>query len=528
MPHLKMFALIKFATGDALRSVFATLMLLASADAYAQMPPNGHLPPCGPTEITDKACLSFVTAPDGSRICAPDGMKTICLPDVTIPGESQVNDVYQCRRDARTCVDTTPVKVVNGVSVTLAMAGGCWQWKRDYTCSTSERQNTCGPFEQDSACSAYGRQCLSQAGVFGCSEWKVEYRCITKPGESYQVEYCGDRDICIGGVCWDTGYPPDEDFAKVITDMEAGRQIGVYSSDGLDIFKGQASYCRSKRGAGLKNCCSSEGGGQSNNSVMGEAISGAAGFAARAGSKYVFDTLYGDTVNWMSSGWSAAVGGNLPGGQGLLDSIGSPGFGMYGFSIGGTGSFLGTAGYSLGTAGGFPVYFNPYAFAFAIAVQVVMSAMTCDEEEAMLAMKRGANLCTDAIDDWCTKKILGVCITRKRSYCCYNSKLAKIINVQGRAQLGMGWGDTQSPTCNGFSAAQLKQIDFTEIDFSEFIGDVMGAIDTSHLAEDLLKMQGPSSGDDLKNSTLETSCKRTFEALGGDLKKMPAECAEFI
>lgn len=511
-----------------MRYLLFVATLLTSYASFAQMPSGGHLPPCGQYEVSDRVCLEYLTAPDGSQICAPNGMKDICVPAIDNPNETTAPNVYKCQQDARYCVDAEPFKYFNGEKVPVKMAGGCWKYKRDYTCSTTNTEDTCQEYKGDSSCEVYSRQCINQAGVFGCTQWKVTYKCLTKPGKTEQVEYCGDRDICIGGVCWDTGYPPDQDFAQVITDMEAGRQIGVYSPDGLDIFNGKAEFCRSKRGAGLKNCCSTDGGGKSNNAVMGEAISGAAGFAARAGSKYVFDTLYGDTVNWMSSGWSAAIGGNLPGGQSFLDNIASPGFGMYGFSIGGTGSFLGTAGYSLGTAGGFPVYFNPYAFAFAIAVQVVMSAMTCDEDEAMLAMKRGAGLCTDAIDDWCTKEILGVCITRRRSYCCYNSKLAKIINVQGRAQLGMGWGDTENPSCNGFTADQLKQIDFSRIDFSEFIGEVMDSIDTSHIKEDLMKMQGEGAGDNLKNSALETSCQRTYEALGGDLKKMPSECAGFF
>jgi len=494
--------------------------------AMAQMPPNGHLPPCGPKEVTDEVCLSYLTLPDGSQMCAPDGMKTVCLPQVTGPGESQTSDVFRCRKDGRVCVDATPVKIINTVPVTLEMVGGCWQYRRDYTCTTNTVENTCQKFEENESCNVYGRKCISQAGIFGCSEWEVEYRCVTKPGRTDQVEFCGDRNICIGGVCWDTGYPPDPDFAQVITDMETVRQIGTYSPNGLDIFHGEAAVCRSKRAAGLKNCCTTDTSARSNNAVMGEFISGAGGFMARAGSKYMFDTLYGDTTNWLASGWSAAIGANLPGGQSFLDSFANPGFGMYGFSIGGTGSFLGTSGFELVAAnsGGYPVYFNPYAFAFAISMHVVMQAMTCDEEEAKLAMKRGAGLCSDKIGDWCTKKVLGVCITRKRSYCCYNSKLAKIINVQGRAQLGIGWGDEESPSCSGFDIAQLKAIDFSKIDFSEFVGDVMAAVDTSHLQQDLLNAKGGGFQED----SLTAACRKTYEAVGGDMSKLPGECEGLI
>lgn len=466
--------------------MFWCLMLAASL-VHAQMPPNGHLPPCAANEVEDQVCLSYLTAPDGSRICAPDGMQTICLPDVSVPGESEDENVYQCRRDAVECLDNTPVKEFNTVPVTIDQVGGCWKWKRNYTCSTENIESTCQEFEEDEACSVYGRRCLETAGVFGCTQWEIEYRCITKPGRIEKIEFCGDRDICIGGVCWDTGYMPDQDFAQVITDLETARQIGVYSPDGLDIFKGEASVCRSKRAAGLANCCKTDTSARSNNAVMGEFIRGAAGFGVEAGSKYMFDTLFGQ--EFLQGGFKATFANSLPGAGGILDSISNPSFSMYGFSIGGTGSFLGTAGFQITSAGGYPIYFNPYAFAFAVGMNIIMQAMQCSEEEAILAMRRGASLCSDKIGDWCSKRVLGVCITRKRSYCCYNSKLAKIINVQGRAQLGIGWGDEESPSCSGFSAAQLQSLDFSQIDFSEFIGDVMEAVDLSNIQNDLTKVE---------------------------------------
>lgn len=516
------------ATDSILAILFWGMVLPFNSAAFAQ-PVNWHYPPCAQNETLDKYCASWLTDPTtGNQVCAPGQMKDICVP-VTTPGnDNDLNNIQRCMKDGTVCVDTTPTKVINGYSTSLSEVGGCWQYRRDYTCSTYDTVNTCSDFQGDPKCEVWSRKCIRSDSLFGCTEFEIEYQCMTKAGSSHQVEYCGDRNICIGGVCWNTGYVPDQDFAKVITDMEAARQIGAYNSSGLDIFHGESAWCRSKRAAGLKNCCTKTGGAKTNNAVMGTVISDVTGYAVRAGSKFVLDSLYGDTVNWLSSGWSAAVGGNLPGGQGMLDSVSNPqlSIGAYGFSIGGTGSFLGTAGYQLGSVGiggaNVGIYFNPYAFAAAIAIQLVMSAMTCDEEEAKLALKRGAGLCQE-IDDFCTQQILGVCITRRRTYCCYNSKLAKIINVQGRAQLGMGWGDTEDPTCNGFTAAQLKQVDFSKIDFSEFVGDVMAAVDTSHIQEDLQKMQGETG-----QKALESSCKRTYAAVNGDMNKIPAECAGLV
>lgn len=500
--------------------IFLLVMLCIGKSAFAQVPPNATPLPCNSQQVEEEYCERYETGAGGGKICVK--WSKVCVPGVTNPGGGS-SGVEGCVLNTRTCEDRTPFKMINSVKVTLDMVGGCWSWKRDYTCETQNKVNTCSQFANDSKCAVFSRKCIDSVNG-SCKEWEVQYNCLTKPSESYEVEYCGDTNICIGGICWDTGYLPDEDFASVITDMETAREIGTYSPDGLNIFGGVGETCRSKRAAGLKSCCSSNTSARSNNKVMGEFISGASGFAVRAGSKYVFDTLYGDTLNWISSGWASAVSGNLPGGQNLLDGIASPGFGMYGFSIGGTGSFLGTSGSFLGTAGGFEIYFNPYSFAFAIGMNIIMSAMTCSQEEALLAMKRGAGLCSPKIEEWCTKKILGVCITRKRSYCCYNSKIARIINTQGREQLGWGWGNGRNPSCEGFNEIQLQSIDFSRIDMSEFVGDVMGAIDKSHFVSE----REQSINKDYQSTALKEACQQSLRALGGDKNKLPKECQSII
>lgn len=495
------------------RVVVVILLVTFSTQAYAIT--------CGPLQTVESRCTNYINY-GGQIMCAADGWEDYCQ-DITDPATNTPDyDARKCVQTERTCVDSTPVKQINGVDVPVSVVNGCWKWESVYTCLGGQNDNTCDVYENDADCAVATRQCIKNDPAAGCLEWEIGYQCIVQKGTQGSINLCTDTEICVGGVCWDTGYMPDGDFAEVITRMEMARQIGVYSPDSLNIFAGDPSTCRSVRGAGLKNCCTTDASARSNNATMGQAISGVGTTAIRIGSKFVFDSLYGDTINWVSSGWAAAIGSN--GGQGVLDSITNPGFGMYGFSIGGTGSFLGTAGVQLGTVSGSPVFFNPYALAFALGVQVIMSAMTCNENEAMLAMRRGAGLCSERIGSWCEKEVLGVCITRKESYCCYNSKLARIINVQGRSQLGFNWGDPKDPNCSGFSAYELQQIDFSQIDMSEFTGDVMKAIDLSYLTAD---KQSAESGD-FVNGALSKACQSTYNAVGGDMSKVPEECAGLI
>jgi conjugal transfer mating pair stabilization protein TraN len=51
--------------------------------------------------------------------------------------------------------------------------------------------------------------------------------------------------------------------------------------------------------------------------------------------------------------------------------------------------------------------------------------------------------------------------------------LARIVNEQGRVQIGKGWGGAQSPDCSGFTVAQLQTLDFAAMDLSEFYASLV-------------------------------------------------------
>ena len=69
--------------------------------------------------------------------------------------------------------------------------------------------------------------------------------------------------------------------------------------------------------------------------------------------------------------------------------------------------------------------------------------------------------------------IFGTCLRERRWYCVFGSKLARIVQEQGRAQLGIGWGAPPNPDCRGFTPSELQRLDFSKMDLSEFYGDVL-------------------------------------------------------
>ncbi len=108
---------------------------------------------------------------------------------------------------------------------------------------------------------------------------------------------------------------------------------------------------------------------------------------------------------------------------------------------------------------------------------------SCSEEERLLAQLKSKNLCHQ-VGTYCAKKVLGICVSKKTTYCCFGNKLLRLIQEQGRAQLGIGWGEASNPCCRGLKPEELGRIDFSRIDFSEIFEDILSSIrqpDTTRL-----------------------------------------------
>lgn len=102
---------------------------------------------------------------------------------------------------------------------------------------------------------------------------------------------------------------------------------------------------------------------------------------------------------------------------------------------------------------------------------------SCKEDEIALAKYRQEQKDkSHEVGEYCSKKLnLGftkICIQKKRTYCVFNSKLARIMHEGGRPQLGIKWGSPESPNCKGFTPEQFQKLDFSKIDMSEFYSDI--------------------------------------------------------
>ena len=99
----------------------------------------------------------------------------------------------------------------------------------------------------------------------------------------------------------------------------------------------------------------------------------------------------------------------------------------------------------------------------------------CSAEERELGRERHDGN-TRYLGKYCSRRtFFGVCIRRSRAWCVFGSKLGRILQEQGRAQLGIGWG-----SCRGLTVAEVERIDFERLDLSEFTANLMdGAMEPS-------------------------------------------------
>jgi len=350
------------------------------------------------------------------------------------------------------CVDGPGSKVIDGHTVTRA----CWSYERTLTCDSGTSVNECAPLAS-SGCTPASSTCKqTNAGTGLCEIYQDTYTCPVAAQTGTAVSSCPSNVYCLGANCFNTSYTNDADFARSMSYMEAAREAGVYlDTVNLRVFKGEGNKCRDRL---LKDCCYSDGSGagMTNQSLFG------------TGSGLVYDVLMNSqNQEFLYQGVQALLlGGGFSGS-----------FTTYGVTVAVNGTALPAGSAVLYSGDGLVVAFDPWSLAIAVVIYIVMSMMSCNEEEGKLAMKEGAGLC-HTVGTYCSSciRIFGSCVScieHTTGKCCFNSKLARIINEQGRVQVGKGWGSGKTPDCSGFTVAQLQSLDFSAMDLSEFYASIV-------------------------------------------------------
>ena len=104
----------------------------------------------------------------------------------------------------------------------------------------------------------------------------------------------------------------------------------------------------------------------------------------------------------------------------------------------------------------------------------LLVALGCNREEVLLHQRDAQGLCA-YVGSYCSDSVLGVCVTRKKVYCCFQSKLSRILQEQGRLQLPKPWARPKAEQCAGFTIDEFARLDLSRIDFSEVYAEFTAA-----------------------------------------------------
>lgn len=350
-----------------------------------------------------------------------------------------------CQKAAESCVEGPETRNIGGYPVYRE----CWRYRSQYSCVSQAMTDDCQPL-RNRGCSQIGSSCVDTNPQGACMLYEQTWQCRVSSGSTSTITNCGGQQFCLDGKCFDTGNAPDADFARMVTAMEVQREAGKYVDPStLVVFQGYDNRCRKKL-FGLVNCCKGAGSSSSLFSNLNLILGAGGQVMGAVGSSYTYDALFvSDAPNMVLAGFEALFGAG--GGSSAL-----------------AGLVAGDLSVEL-----FVQSLVPGPWTIAILAIQLSGILYCEQAEQILAMKRDNRLC-HGVGSYCSSRlpIIRLCVETTESYCCFNSRLARILNEQGRSQLGRSWGGPQSPDCSGFTVGQLQALDFSRMDLTEFYAEI--------------------------------------------------------
>lgn len=118
-----------------------------------------------------------------------------------------------------------------------------------------------------------------------------------------------------------------------------------------------------------------------------------------------------------------------------------------------------------------------------------LTMFACSQSEMQLDIKDRMGFC-HKVGTYCSSSFLGICKTKRSAYCCFESKLSRVLAQQGRVQLGKPWGAPKTEQCNGLRIEEFAALDLSVMDFTEVYADFMDAARLPDAVETMAQIQG--------------------------------------
>lgn len=379
------------------------------------------------------------------------------------------------------------------------------------TCSALERSGVCR--EVGTSCllrDEVTRQCTLSTKRFSCEETVMMPRTMVMQGNS-----CNASIQCVDGSCTapmqeEGEYMPiQEAMARMVvaetmvTDMaydaealsktDGSGQLTPEQQRAVDsvrMFKGEALSCQ-KGYAGLVDCC-----GQTNTDAE-----------ALYWSIYQSVSRDRQAAEGMQQGSTSGFRQWQQGGAGY-DSLSNPFTSMRDNVTGGSNRSVDAVSTSI---------FEEF---LARARQEIKPALSpgwvCKDQEFDLAIQREVDMCSYA-GTYCSQRVLGACLKRRESYCCYNSPMSKALRASAEPGGKLNHGSASSPNCDGLPVDQIDRVDWNAINFNGLIANMSkgGAFDRANDPENAMEQYtGAGVSGSMGGQQRQAVDVRTAERIG--------------
>ena len=331
------------------------------------------------------------------------------------------SDLKNCVIEHEQCLEPAETRNINGKDVHKE----CWKWDRKYYCKQNSFIDECKELKEK--CKEKSRECIHKNEKGDCEHWDVNFECEEESRE--KIECIGGR-FCIGGICDTHERFRPNNFGENIGTLIALANMKKQGMEGCKCPEGKAEC--NPEDIDPKDCKFFIGDEHKCQKFRGQWIS----YAIAAASIY---------MTW----------GAIPIGINPMQGIGAFGTKLGSMSAMEAAKFVGAQAAKIGLAS--------MARVDCCAMDGMLTAF-CGGKAANLKVKRQQRFCVK-IGRY--KKKWGLIVVT--SYCCFKNKLTRIIQEQGRAQLGKSFGTAKNPDCSGLTVEEIQKIDFTKIEWGEVI-----------------------------------------------------------
>lgn len=452
-------------------------------------------------------------------------------------------------------------------------------------CPTNEggNLNGCAKYESSTSCGFISQKCIKGAegdsgGCYAFEEvwdcgYDTSYETIVNTGQSIE---CPGGARCMGSECFDNSNVKSGDFAYAVAmlqvaqfaehDLDCGGDgTNIEEANDCKVFKGEAMECKKALG-GYVDCCEAPEGvsifdyvnltmntlkmasatealareGFSKSLTHGywqagtEAITTAGSSIIKGEWGSIVDSATGAFQNVLQDGAQQGIISNIQSWlmQQAYDSMVEMGATAAADAVFQTGTnAAGEATIGLSSNAAMVVNIIGWVYMVYVIVDLLINIIwECEQKEFELGAKKETRQCS-FVGSYCASEALGSCVEKREAYCCFGSVVARIIQEQGREQMGTTFGEPENPTCEGLTPGQLAQLDWSKIDLSEWIGmlSMTGNLPTANTVSlEQLTGSGSSLGisaSDVRLNTLDRNLERLKDIDPDEIKKMEEQLA---